>query len=304
MRNPRSAIRDDGPRCSLEVCDGSGFVIDEHTNTARDCDCRPQLVADARARHLRDRVPRRYSNLSWDRHPLSQLARDPLTADAVRQVRRFCADIGANLGAGRGLWLMGQTGTGKTTLGYMVAASASRARHSVLSFNAVSLLNRIRDTFDPDSRERRGEVIRTLAEVELLHVEDLRVVRPTEWVLEQLYLIVNMRYEEGRSIVFTSDIEVDREGPLAPAPNELAEHVGRRTFSRLLEMCGDPLVILGDDKRIDRDVPGVTLPEDRQRPPDTEPGPAQRGLLAQGSAPRRPLDPGPPASSALAVTLP
>lgn len=263
MRNPHSGPRDDAPRCSLKMCDGSGFVVDEHTNTARDCECRPQLVADARARHLRDRVPRRYTNLSWDRHPLSQLAHDPLTAHAVRQVRRYCADIGANLAAGRGLWLMGQTGTGKTTLGYMVAASATRARHSVLSFNAVSLLNRIRDTFDADNRERRGDVIRTLAEVELLHVEDLRVVRPTEWVLEQLYLIVNMRYEEGRSIVFTSDVEVDDDGPLAPAPNELAEHVGRRTFSRLLEMCGDPLVILGEDKRIDRDVPGVMLPEER-----------------------------------------
>ncbi len=245
------------PRCPFGVCDGSGFEVDEETNTARDCACRAQRVADARAQRLRERVPRRYMNLSWERHPLTQLARDPLNAEEVRRVRRFCTEIRRNLQEGRGLWLMGHTGTGKTTLGYMVAASAAQARHSVLSFNAVALLNRLRATFNEGSRESTEQVIRALAEVELLHIEDLRVVRPTEWVLEQLYLIVNARYEERRSIVFTSDIDSDAEGPLQPDPHELEEHVGTRTFSRLTEICGDPVVIRGDDKRLDLDVPGA-----------------------------------------------
>jgi DNA replication protein DnaC len=264
MRASRSHSSADPPRCPLDICDGSGFEIDEQTNTARDCACRAQRVANARARHLRDRVPRRYMNLSWDRHPLTQLARDPLNADSVNKVKRYCVDIDDNLAEGRGLWLMGHTGTGKTTLGYMIAATAAQARHSVLSFNAVALLNRIRATFDPDSRERRDEVIRTLAAVELLHIEDLRVAQPTEWVLEQLYLIVNMRYEERRSIVFTSDIGSDEDGPLEPNPRELAEHVGARTYSRLLGMSGNPVLIMGTDKRIDSDVPGAgPIPEER-----------------------------------------
>jgi DNA replication protein DnaC len=259
MRQPRHRSHENTPRCPFDACDGSGFRIDEQTNTAFDCACRVQRVATARARRLRDRVPRRYTDLSWDRHPLTQLARDPLNAGSVSKVKRFCADITTNLAEGRSLWLMGHTGTGKTTLGYMVAASAANARHSVLSFNAVALLNRIRATFDPDSREKGGDVIRTLTEVELLHVEDLRVARPTEWVLEQLYLIVNARYEEQRSIVFTSDIDSDADGPLDPSPRELAEHVGARTYSRLLEMCGDPVLIMGSDKRIDYDVAGARM---------------------------------------------
>lgn len=257
MLHARDRAHDTAPRCPFGLCDGGGFKIDEQTNTASDCSCRPQLLANARARRLRDRVPRRYTNLSWDRHPLTQLALDPLNADKVRKVKRFCADISDNLAEGRGLWLMGHTGTGKTTLGYMIAATATEARHSVLSFNAVALLNRVRATINPDSRETGEEVIRTLAEVELLHLEDLRVVRPTEWVLEQLYLIVNMRYEERRSIVFTSDIDSDADGPLEPIPRELEQHIGTRTFSRLLEMCGDPVVIMGMDKRVDADVPGA-----------------------------------------------
>ncbi|HUN78476.1 MAG TPA: ATP-binding protein [Solirubrobacteraceae bacterium] len=257
MLSPGPGSLPNTPSCPFDACDGSGFVVDEETNTARDCACRAQRVANARARRLRERVPRRYMDLSWDRYPLTVLAQDPLTADPVRTVRRFCTDIGRNLSEGRGLWLLGHTGTGKTTLGYMVAASATRARHSVLSFNAVALLNRVRATFNADSRESTDEVIRMLAEVELLHIEDLRVVRPTEWVLEQLYLIVNARYEEGRSIVFTSDVDSDADGPLAPNPRELAEHIGARTFSRLMEMCDGPQLILGQDNRIDFDVPGT-----------------------------------------------
>jgi len=56
--------------CPAGTCDGSGFVVDEATNTARDCECRAQLIANARAHRLRDRVPRRYMDLSWDRYPL------------------------------------------------------------------------------------------------------------------------------------------------------------------------------------------------------------------------------------------
>ena len=66
--------------------------------------------------------------------------------------------------------------------------------------------------------------------MELLHIEDLRVVRPTEWVLEQLYLIVNARYEEQRSIVFTSDIDSDADGPLeADRANSRSTSAGARS---------------------------------------------------------------------------
>jgi DNA replication protein DnaC len=259
MLQPRHLPPDKPPRCPFDSCDGSGFRIDEQTNTASDCACRAQRVANARARRLRDRVPRRYMNLSWDRHPLTQLARDPdpVTAGSVRMVKRYCTDIQRNLDEGKGLWLVGHTGTGKTTLGYMIAAAASHAQRSVLSFNAVALLNRVRATFDPGTRETTEEVIRTLAEVELLHIEDLRVVRPTEWVLEQLYLIVNARYEERRAIVFTSDIDSDADGPLDYDPRDLATHIGVRTFSRLTEICGNPVTIAGRDKRVDADVAGA-----------------------------------------------
>jgi DNA replication protein DnaC len=61
----------------------------------------------------------------------------------------------------------------------------------------------------------------------------------TDWALEQLYSIINTRYEEQRSIVLTTNLE----------PDELSAQIGARTVSRLIEMCGDPLPLFGEDRR-------------------------------------------------------
>jgi DNA replication protein DnaC len=58
-------------------------------------------------------------------------------------------------------------------------------------------------------------------------------------VLEQLYSIVNTRYEDQRSVIVTTNYE----------PAQLAEQIGARTVSRLIEMCGDPLPLFGTDLR-------------------------------------------------------
>ncbi len=278
MGTPRQSTAASPPRCPFDMCDGSGFVVDEQTNTARDCACRARRVASARARRLRERVPRRYMDLSWERNPLAQIAQDPNNRDMVRKVRHFCRDIESKLTNGDGLWIMGHTGTGKTTLGYMVAATAAHAERSVLSFNAAALLNRLRATFDSDSRESTDAIIRALEEVNLLHIEDLRVVRPTEWVMEQIYLIVNARYEQQRSIVFTSDVDSDVGEPQSPDARELAKHIGARTFSRLMEICGDPVVIVGDDKRTDYEVPGTRMAASEST---TDRWPALSGVAAE-----------------------
>ena len=59
-------------------------------------------------------------------------------------------------------------------------------------------------------------------------------------MLEQLYALVNERYEAQRSIAVTTNLE----------PDELEEQIGPRTVSRLVEICGDPLELRGPDHRI------------------------------------------------------
>ncbi len=69
-------------------------------------------------------------------------------------------------------------------------------------------------------------------------------------MLEQLYNIINGRYENERSIVFTCDLTGDEDDGRPPNPSTLAGHITRRNFSRLMQMCGDPHILLGSDNRL------------------------------------------------------
>ncbi|MGG7378941.1 hypothetical protein ACQ7B2_09310, partial [Escherichia coli] len=80
--------------------------------------------------------------------------------------------------------------------------------------------------------------------VDLLHIDDVGAEQSSPWVLEQLYTVINTRYEDRRSVVLTTNL-IDPQ----PAGNEaeakpdarLREQIGDRTVSRLYEMCGTPL---------------------------------------------------------------
>ena len=220
--------------CPFDLCDGSGFRYDEATNTAYDCRCRPQRVARAKARSLSAVIPRRYRDVSFDRPPVSDL--EPAIVAATR---RYAGSIEDQLDAGRGLWFMGPPGTGKTTLAMLVSHAALKTGRSVAIYSLPRLLNEIRDTH----RAERSHVdlLDRLTRVDLLHIDDVGAERTTDWVLEELYSIVNGRYEDQRSIVITTNI-LDRRA--------LCEQITERTVSRLTEMC-DELPLLGDDHRMD-----------------------------------------------------
>ena len=220
--------------CPFDVCDGSGLVYDEATNTAYNCRCRRQIIALRKARSLSAVIPRRYHDVAFERYPVTEI--DPAVVAATR---RFADSIDERLDAGRGLWFMGPVGTGKTTLAMLVSKAALKTGRSVAIYSLPRLLNEIRDTH----RAERSHVdlLDRLTAVDLLHVDDVGAERTTDWVLEELYSIVNARYEDQRSMVITTNIR-DREA--------LCEQITERTVSRLTEMC-DELPLVGHDRRMD-----------------------------------------------------
>ncbi|HZE05994.1 MAG TPA: ATP-binding protein [Solirubrobacteraceae bacterium] len=221
--------------CPFGLCDGSGMLYDDASNTAYDCRCRPQIIALRKARSLSAVIPKRYRDVAFERWPVTEI--EP---KVVRATRRFTDRIDEHLDAGRGLWFMGRVGTGKTTLAMLVSKAALEAGRTVAIYSLPRLLNEIRDTH----RAERSHVdlLDRLTAVDLLHVDDVGAERTTDWVLEELYSIVNARYEEQRSMVITTNI-LDREA--------LCEQISERSVSRLTEMC-DELPLDGDDRRMDR----------------------------------------------------
>jgi DNA replication protein DnaC len=252
--------------CPDNRCDGSGFLYDADGRRARPCSCRPARMARKRAAVLEGRIPRRYREVSFDREPVPALER---TAPyVVREVRDYVLNVSDRLARGQGIWFTGDVGTGKTTLAMLVSKAALEARHSVAIYSLPRLLALLRETFNDASRFSLPEFIDRLTTVELLHIDDVGAEQTSDWVLEQLYTIVNTRYEDGRALVLTTNlimrdavpaidpksgevvIDPDTRQPKMEKPDApLVRQIGERTVSRLYEMCGTPLPLYGDDSR-------------------------------------------------------
>lgn len=219
--------------CPFEICDGSGLLVDEATREASYCRCHSQVVAARRARGLSAVIPRRYRDLSFDKPPVTEIR-----TEVVAPVRRFAGKIDQALDDGRGLWLFGPVGTGKTSLAMLVSSAALTAGRSVAIYSLPRLLAEIRDTFEDSSRSTSSEFLDRLAAVDLLHIDDVGAERTSDWVLEQLYSIINTRYEDERSVMITTNL----------MPDKLTDEIGARTVSRLEEMC-EMLPVTGPDQR-------------------------------------------------------
>jgi len=158
----------------------------------------------------------------------------------VEQVSLFIAELDERVRGGGGLWLMGDVGTGKTALAMLASKHAIEGGYSVAIYSAPKLFAHIRASYGADSGG--GDYMQLfgkLTAVDLLHIDDLGAEKRTDWVLEQLYSVVNERYESERSMIVTTNL----------GPEALEEQIGPRTVSRLVEICGDPLPLFGDDQR-------------------------------------------------------
>jgi DNA replication protein DnaC len=197
-------------------------------------------MARKRASAVAGRLPKRFREVSFDREPVASM-----NGALLREVREYVRNVADRLDEGRGLWFTGDVGTGKTTLAMLVSKSAMEADRTVAIYSLPRLLGLLRDSYDDDAVYSLTDLLERLCAVDLLHIDDVGAEQSSAWVLEQLYTIVNTRYEDGRALLLTTNL--DREA--------LIQQIGERTVSRIYEICGDPLPMWGEDNRISRPMP-------------------------------------------------
>lgn len=134
-----------------------------------------------------------------------------------------------------GLLFVGPVGTGKSVaIAVALVEAAKRTLQSGRYWPVAQLLEALRP-----SEGREPEVtIQEIAEVPLLALDDLGVERPTDWALERLDLLFDMRYEALLPTVVATNL----------ARRELEEILGSRIVSRLLHEA-TVVKVQGRDRR-------------------------------------------------------
>jgi len=223
-------------------CSGRGWVVadDGGAGTARLCTCRessrvPRLLARA---VLPERYGRKhFGNFNTDHG-------EPAEREQRFEAKRVCENyVDGFLGdPGRSLVLVGEAGVGKTHLAVAVLGELIRRyRVNGRFVDFTELIYRIQSTFDPSSRESKHQVLGPVADAEVLVLDELGAQKPTEWVREILYLVINTRYTRRLPTIFTTNFALDPRqdggsvtdrGPIA-----LEERIGAPLVSRLHEMA-------------------------------------------------------------------
>lgn len=108
-----------------------------------------------------------------------------------------------------------------------------------LFLSVPMVLFRLKDEFD---HKPQGEsLLETMIKAPVLFLDDLGAEKASEWVKEQLYIVINERYNWLRPVLLTTNLTV----------KEIADNYGDRFASRIVEMC-EIVNYGGEDKRINK----------------------------------------------------
>ena len=162
---------------------------------------------------------------------------DAATETAKRLAQTFCADIKTNPRA-TGLMLIGPYGCGKTHLAAAILHRCAEDGTPGMFVVAPDLLAQIRSSYRTGDG-RADEIVDAAKNTPLLVLDDLGAEKASPWVQEQLYMLINHRYEHMLPTVITTNND----------GQELEQELGRRTLSRLAEMTV-PIKIKAGDYRM------------------------------------------------------
>lgn len=171
--------------------------------------------------------PERYKDASW--------------ADVPAPVQAAVAEM---LAGGRGIYLHGAVGTGKTHIAYAIARHLEETGGWLRFWNVTELLREVKLDFGRDDVQRRRPEADLLEPSSFgtkypLVLDDIGAEKPTDFVAETLYLIVNARYNNALPTIFTSNLDL----------GQLSDRVGERIASRIAEMC-QVVELTGGDRRL------------------------------------------------------
>ena len=148
---------------------------------------------------------------------------------------RYCNKAEEMLDSNTGIALTGDAGSGKT---YFAAAMAHKLLDSGYKvwFTSIPRIMQRLQGFDEDEQTA---VMRKIARVDFLLLDDFGVERDTTYAREKVYEVVNTRYQSGKPLIITTNMTK----AMLDDPQQTSD---ARVFGRITEMCAAVIPVVGD----------------------------------------------------------
>jgi DNA replication protein DnaC len=248
-------------------CQGTGWKPVEADGVWRVAPCECQHEEQTEQLIARARIPRRYEQCAFENF---HIRKDPATgrsnpslAKAKLYAERFVEEYPTDFG----LLFAGPTGVGKTHLAVAILCELMmRKGVECLFYDFRELLKEIQDSYNPVSQSSEWRILQPVLDVEVLLLDELSAVNPSEWVKETLSHLINSRYNQKKVTLITTTLPFgessanrrpagEREvrtpaGETIPDVERSLNQLGVTLRSRLYEMC-KLVEISSDDFRRD-----------------------------------------------------
>lgn len=230
------------------LCEGTGWkTLPASSSAPRDrrvtrCDC--QLRERTGALLAAARIPKRYEHCELASYTTDFPGAHPSLAFAHLSASRFAQEYDPR--DGMGLLIIGKIGTGKTHLAVGITKDLVNRGVPCLFYDYRELLKEIQNSYNATVQTTELDVLRPVFESDVLVLDELGAVKPTEWVWDTVSLILNTRYNNNRTTIITTNFEdqpaAGANGTVSPAraatrSETLGDRIGERMRSRLHEMC-------------------------------------------------------------------
>ena len=227
---------------NCKICQDSGWVLVKvgEREIARPCKCRQndlQLLKTSNAN-----IPLRFMGTELQSYFPDKA--NPTQANAKKMAEKFIVDYPT---VQRGLLFQGSTGVGKTRLLCCIGNQLMKEKDTeVVYIDWNDLTREMKSGEDAASRDfsNIGQLIQRLARAELLLFDELGASRPSPWVEDNIYYLINRRYNNNLFTLFASNF-YDKK---IASEETLSERIGNRIRSRLYEMTYN-IEIMGADYR-------------------------------------------------------
>lgn len=231
-------------------CGGLGIrlIHRDGEQFAAECVCRSERKFEMRLK--RARIPERYMHCALDNFDILP-GKDPSLGLALMATRRFAENYPLETG-GRGLLFTGSIGAGKTHLAVGLLRELIEQRGATGIFcDYRDLLKQIQNSYNPQVATTELEILRPIFEAEVLVLDELGAVKPTDWVWDTVAHVLNTRYNDKRTTIITTNYAnlssalvrgQTHDSPQKMSANArmeetLGDRIGDRMHSRLQEMC-------------------------------------------------------------------